>query len=84
MPTPPTIFCLIREVSPAYTPQGWGFTVTVADQEGTTVTLMLQADDLVTYERFQAAVRRETDGHFHYRPWESHGGQAGQSQPAAP
>ncbi len=84
MPMPPTTFCLIQEVSLAHTPHGWDFTVTVADQEGTTVTLALQANDLTTYERFQAAVLRETGCHFRYSPWKSHGRDASLSQPAAP
>ncbi len=83
MPTPPTIFCIIREVSLAYTPQGVECTVTIADQEGTTVRLALQAHDLVTYERFQAAVQRETGSHFQYLSWESRSRQTGRSQPMA-
>jgi hypothetical protein len=72
MPTTPTTFCLIQDVSLVDTPDGVGFAVTVADQEGTTARLALQAHDLVTYERFQAAVRRETGCPFRYLPWNSH------------
>jgi hypothetical protein len=51
-----------------HTPQAhWA--VTVADQEGTTVTLALQAGDLQTYQCFQAAVLRETGCRFQYLPW---------------
>jgi hypothetical protein len=75
---PPT-FCLIREVSLVDTPDGIGFAVTVADQEGTTARLALQAHDLVTYERFQAAVWRETGCPFRYRPWDRHRRQSARS-----
>jgi hypothetical protein len=83
MPEPLT-FCLIRDVSMARMPHGWGFTVTVADQKGTSVMLALQANDLATYERFQAAVLRETGCPFRYFPWDSHDHHAGFSHPAAP
>jgi hypothetical protein len=80
---PPTTFCLIGEVVLAPTPHA-DVTVTVADQEGTTVTLALQAGDLVTYERFQAAVLRETGCRFQYLPWGSRSHATSRSQPIAP
>jgi hypothetical protein len=83
MLTPPTTFCLIGEVVLAPTPHA-DVTVTVADQEGTTATLVLQPKDLVTYERFQAAVLRETGCRFQYLPWGSRSHPASHSQPIAP
>lgn len=83
MPTPPTTFCLIGEILLAHTPPA-DFTVIVADAEGTTVTLALQAKDLSAYERFQAAVLRETGCRFQYLPWGNHCRDASRSQPIAP
>ena len=56
----PTIFWHIFHVLPSYTAPGcccW--TVTVADRQGVTVTVDLEAEALQTYERFQAALLRK-------------------------
>jgi hypothetical protein len=44
----------------------------------------LQAKDLSAYERFQAAVLRETGYRFQHLPWENHCRDAGRSQPIVP
>jgi hypothetical protein len=43
----------------------------VADRQGITVTVNLKAEDLQIYERFQAALLRETGSSFRYLPIES-------------
>jgi hypothetical protein len=55
-------------MQPVDTLAGGGFAVTLADSQGQTATLMLEARDLRTYQAFQAAVRRETGASFRYRP----------------
>jgi hypothetical protein len=68
---PLTIFWHILHVLPSYTAPGcccW--TVTVADRQGVSVTVDLEAEALQTYERFQAALLRETGSPFRYLPIE--------------
>ena len=68
MGTPPTIWCTIQRVQPLRTCQADGIAVTVADREGTAVTIALQAADLDTYASFQAAVLHATGQPFRYLP----------------
>ena len=65
---PPTIFCQILYVLPSPTAPGRRWVVTVADRQGMTVTVDLQAEELHTYERFQAGLLRETGSPFRYLP----------------
>jgi hypothetical protein len=67
---PPTIFCHILHVLPSSTAPGCRWTVTVADRQGATVTVDIDAKELQTYERFQAALLRETGSPFRYLPVE--------------
>jgi hypothetical protein len=67
---PPTIFCCIMQVMPSPTTPGCCWTVTLADRQGLTVTVDLTAEELQTYERFQAALLRETGCSFRYLPVE--------------
>jgi hypothetical protein len=53
----------------ATAPGGW-WTVTEVDRQGVTVTVDLEAEALQTYERFQAALLRETGSPFRYLPVE--------------
>jgi hypothetical protein len=68
MGTPPTIWCTIQRVQPSPPWRRAGVAVTVADREGTAVTIALTASDLDTYASFQAAVLRATGHPFHYLP----------------
>ena len=84
MRTLSTIFCIIQHVQPLEPPTRNRWAVSLADGEGETVTIELGADDLQTYERFQAAVLRHTGCRFRYRPagdrWHTiPAGQAGHS-----
>ena len=65
-----TIFCRILRVLPSTAAAECRWTVTVADSQGMTVTVDLAAEDLQTYERFQAALLRETGSPFRYLPIE--------------
>src|SRR5262245_8534564 len=67
---PPTIFCRILHVVPSSTAPGGYWAVTVADRQGETVTVDIDDKELQTYERFQAALLRETGSPFHYLPVE--------------
>lgn len=67
---PPTIFCHILHVLPSHTAPGCCWAVTVADRQGVTVTVDLEAEALQTYERFQAALLRKTGSSFRYLPIE--------------
>jgi hypothetical protein len=67
---PPTIFCHILHVLPSHTAPGCCWAVTVADRQGVTVTVDLEAEALQTYERFQAALLRKTGSPFRYLPIE--------------
>ena len=71
---PPTIFCHILYVLPSPTAPGCRWAVTVADRQGVTVTVDLEAEELHTYERFQAALLRETGSAFRYLPIEPRAG----------
>ena len=68
MGTTPTIWCTIQRVQPSPPWRRVGVAVTVADCEGTAVTIALTASDLDTYASFQAAVLRATGHPFHYLP----------------
>jgi hypothetical protein len=68
MDTTPTIWCTIQRVQPSPPWRRTGVAVTVADREGTVVTIALMASDLDTYASFQAAVLRATGHPFHYLP----------------
>jgi hypothetical protein len=68
MGTTPTIWCTIQRVRPSPPWRRAGVAVTVADREGTAVTMALMASDLDTYASFQAAVLRATGHPFHYLP----------------
>ena len=67
---PPTIFCRILHVLPSAAAPECRWAVTVADGQGGTVTVDLAAEELETYERFQAALLRETGSPFRYLPIE--------------
>ena len=67
---PQTIFCRILHVLPSTVAPECRWAVTVADGHGVTVTVDLEADELQTYERFQAALLRETECPFRYLPIE--------------
>jgi hypothetical protein len=66
--TPLTIFCRILHVLLSATTPGCRWAVTVADRKGVTATVDLKEEDLRTYERFQAAILRETGSPFRYLP----------------
>ena len=68
---PPRIFCRILHVVPSATAPGCRSAVTVADEQGLSVTVDLKTEDLRTYERFQAAILRETGSPFRYLPIQS-------------
>jgi hypothetical protein len=68
MGTTPTIWCTIQRVRPSPPWRRASVAVTVADREGTAVTMALMASDLDTYASFQAAVLRATGHPFHYLP----------------
>src|SRR5688572_4879204 len=68
MPLQHTIFCVIRHVQPAPTPSNDRMLVTLEGSQGESVTIVLDVDDLQTYERFQAAVLAETGCQFRYLP----------------
>ena len=68
MGTTPTIWCTVQRVQPSPPWQRAGVAVTVADREGTAVTITLTASDLDTYASFQAAVLRATGHPFRYLP----------------
>lgn len=65
---PPTIFCRILHALPSTAAPECRWAVTVADGQGLTVTVDLAAEELQTYERFQAALLRETGSPFRYLP----------------
>jgi hypothetical protein len=67
---PPTIFCHILDVLSSPTAPGCCWAVTVADRQGVTVTVDLDAKELQTYECFQAALLRKTGSPFRYLPIE--------------
>jgi hypothetical protein len=68
---PPTIFCRILHVLPSSTAPACCWAVTVADRQGgATMTVDIDAKELQTYERFQAALLRETGSPFRYLPVE--------------
>jgi|SRR5882724_1239958 len=67
---PPRSFCRILHVLPSHTAPGCCWAVTVADRQGVTVTVDLEAEALQTYERFQAALLRKTGSPFCYLPIE--------------
>jgi uncharacterized protein YabE (DUF348 family) len=69
--TPLTIFCRILHVLLSATTLGCRWAVTVADRKGVTATVDLKEEDLRTYERFQAAILRETGSPFRYLPIQS-------------
>jgi hypothetical protein len=62
----PTIFCRILHVTPSATAPECRWSVTVADDQGATVTVDLAAEEVKTYEGFQAALLRETGSPFRY------------------
>lgn len=68
MRTRSTIFCIIQHVQPLEPPARNRLAVTLADGQGETVTVELEAHELQTYESFQAAVLRHTGCGFRYRP----------------
>jgi hypothetical protein len=68
MGTTPTIWCSIQRVQPLPSWRSAGVAVTVADREGTAVTIALTASDLDTYASFQTAVLRATGHPFRYVP----------------
>jgi hypothetical protein len=68
MRTTPTIWCTIQCVQPLHSWRRAGVAVTVADREGTAVTMVLRTSDLATYASFQAAVLRATGHPFRYLP----------------
>ncbi len=68
MGTTPTIWCTIQRVQPLPSWRSAGVAVTVADREGTAVTVALTASDLDTYASFQMAVLRATGHPFQYVP----------------
>ena len=65
---PPTILCRILHVLLSATTSGCHWAVTVADRQGLTATVDLEAEDLQTYEHFQTALLRETGSPFRYMP----------------
>lgn len=65
---PPTIFCRILHVLPSNTVPECRWAVTVADGQGLTLTVVLASEELQTYERFQAALLRETGSPFRDLP----------------
>ena len=68
MPLQHTIFCVIRRVQPATTPSNGCIMVTLEGRSRESVTSVLDADDLQSYECFQAAVLAETGCPFGYLP----------------
>jgi hypothetical protein len=64
----PTIWCRILLVRSSATAPGSRWAVTVADRQGVTATVDLEAEDLQTYEHFQTALLRETGSPFRYLP----------------
>jgi hypothetical protein len=64
----PTIWCRILLVQSSDTAPGSRWAVTVADRQGLTATVDLEAEDLQTYEHFQTALLRETGSPFRYLP----------------
>ena len=64
----PTIWCRILLVQSSATAPRARWTVTVADRQGLTATVDLEAEDLQTYKHFQTALLRETGSPFRYLP----------------
>jgi hypothetical protein len=64
----PTTWCRILLVRSSATAPGSRWAVTVADRQGVTATVDLEAEDLQTYEHFQTALLRETGSPFRYLP----------------
>ena len=68
MRTTPTIWCTIQRVQPRPSWRQADVAVTVADRDGTAVTIALTTADLETYASFQAAVLCATGSPFRYLP----------------